>query len=241
MHRVLNVAEKNDAAKSLARLLSKNSASMREGFSRFNKIYEFNYQLFNQPVQMLFTSVSGHMMNYDFTAAHNSWSNSDPVVLFDAPIQKKITDRATDIEKTLKREVVKCQALIIWTDCDCEGENIGFEIINVCRSVKSNLKIYRARFSEITYDSAVRALSNLTQADERVSAAVDVRQEIDLHIGAAFTRFQTLRLQRLFRFDSKQVISYGSCQFPTLGFIVERYLQRENFIREPFWKIIVEH
>jgi hypothetical protein len=28
MHRVLNVAEKNDAAKSLARLLSKNSASM---------------------------------------------------------------------------------------------------------------------------------------------------------------------------------------------------------------------
>jgi len=28
MHRVLNVAEKNDAAKSLARLLSKSSASM---------------------------------------------------------------------------------------------------------------------------------------------------------------------------------------------------------------------
>lgn len=28
MNRVLNVAEKNDAAKSLARLLSKNSASM---------------------------------------------------------------------------------------------------------------------------------------------------------------------------------------------------------------------
>ncbi|CAF5154835.1 unnamed protein product, partial [Rotaria socialis] len=59
-----------------------------------------------------------------------------------------------------------------------------------------------------------------------VSAAVDVRQELDLRIGAAFTRFQTLRLQRLFGFDSKQVISYGSCQFPTLGFIVERYLQR---------------
>jgi hypothetical protein len=28
MHRVLNVAEKNDAAKSLARLLSKNAATM---------------------------------------------------------------------------------------------------------------------------------------------------------------------------------------------------------------------
>ncbi|CAF1087006.1 unnamed protein product [Rotaria sordida] len=253
MHRVLNVAEKNDAAKSLARLLSKNSASMREGFSRFNKIYEFNYQLFNQPAQMIFTSVSGHIMNSDFTAAHNSWyekkmfitnadkAQVDPVVLFDAPVQKKITDRAADIEKTIKREIIKCQTLIIWTDCDREGENIGYEIINLCRPLKTGLKIYRARFSEITYDSAVRALLNLIQPDERISAAVDVRQELDLRIGAAFTRFQTLRLQRLFGFDSKQIISYGSCQFPTLGFIVERYLQRENFIREPFWKIIVEH
>ncbi|CAM2722218.1 unnamed protein product [Rotaria socialis] len=241
MHRVLNVAEKNDAAKSLARLLSKNSASMREGFSRFNKIYEFNYQLFNQPVQMIFTSVSGHIMNCDFTAAHNSWAQTDPVILFDATIQKKVTDRALDIEKTIKREVVKCQTLIIWTDCDREGENIGFEVINLCRPLKANLKIYRARFSEITFNSATRALTNLIQPDERVSAAVDVRQELDLRIGAAFTRFQTLRLQRLFGFDSKQVISYGSCQFPTLGFIVERYLQRENFISEPFWKIAVEH
>ncbi|CAF3428453.1 unnamed protein product [Rotaria sp. Silwood2] len=113
--------------------------------------------------------------------------------------------------------------------------------MNVCRPSKNGLKIYRARFSEITYESAVRALSNLIQPDERISAAVDVRQELDLRIGAAFTRFQTLRLHRLFGFDSKQIISYGPCQFPTLGFIVERYLQRENFIREPFWKITVEH
>jgi hypothetical protein len=35
--------------------------------------------------------------------------------------------------------------------------------------------------------------------------------------GAAFTRFQTLRLQRAFPNLADKLISYGSCQFPTLG------------------------
>lgn len=39
----------------------------------------------------------------------------------------------------------------------------------------------------------------------------------------------------------KHIISYGSCQFPTLGFVVERWLARENFIPEPYWKLVVLH
>lgn len=35
------------------------------------------------------------------------------------------------------------------------------------------------------------------------------------------------------------MISYGSCQFPTLGFIVERYRAIQDFVREPFWKLKV--
>lgn len=56
--------------------------------------------------------------------------------------------------------------------------------------------------------------------------------------GAAFTRFQTLRLQKVFPDVLRdQLISYGSCQFPTLGFVVERYKQVQAFVPEPFWKI----
>lgn len=40
------------------------------------------------------------------------------------------------IQRTLEREVRQCQALVIWTDCDREGENIGFEIIDVCKAGK---------------------------------------------------------------------------------------------------------
>ena len=37
-------------------------------------------------------------------------------------------------QRTLEREIRGCQVLIIWTDCDREGENIGFEVIETCRS-----------------------------------------------------------------------------------------------------------
>ncbi|XP_026324696.1 DNA topoisomerase 3-alpha isoform X2 [Hyposmocoma kahamanoa] len=150
--------------------------------------------------------------------------------------------RGTSRRKTLEREVRSCQGLIIWTDCDREGENIGFEIIQVCTAVKSNLQVYRAKFSEITAVSVWRALANLEQPNKNISDAVDVRQELDLRIGAAFTRFQTLRLQKVFPSKlADSLVSYGSCQFPTLGFVVERYRAVENFVTEAFWKIKVNH
>lgn len=41
--------------------------------------------------------------------------------------------------------------------------------------------------------------------------------------------------------EQSKVISYGSCQFPTLGFVVDRYLRVRNFVPEPFWYIKVVH
>jgi DNA topoisomerase III len=65
--------------------------------------------------------------------------------------------------------------------------------------------------------------------------------EIDLRAGAAFTRWQTLRLQRKFAGMRDQLISYGPCQYPTLGFVVERFLEVEGFVPENFWKIVVRY
>lgn len=240
--KVLCVAEKNDAAKGIAEIMSNGRSRRREGCSVYNKIYEYEYNLFGQNVTVNMTSVSGHLLALEFKAPFQKWHSCSPVLLFDAEVEKYCPENFIPIKRTLEREVRQCQALIVWTDCDREGENIGFEIIDVCKAVKPNIQVFRARFSEITPNSIRRACETLTEPDINVSDAVDVRQELDLRIGASFTRFQTLRLQKIFPESlSDQLISYGSCQFPTLGFVVERFKAIQAFIPETFFKIKVVH
>jgi len=69
------------------------------------------------------------------------------------------------------------------------------QVLEVCRAANPRLVIKRARFSALVYNDLTRAVQNLVAPDRFASEAVDARQEIDLRIGASFTRFQTLLLQ----------------------------------------------
>ncbi len=69
------------------------------------------------------------------------------------------------------------------------------QVIEVCRRANPRLVVKRARFSALVRAQLERAVAQLVDPDEAASTAVDARQEIDLRIGASFTRFQTLLLQ----------------------------------------------
>ena len=67
--------------------------------------------------------------------------------------------------------------------------------MQVCQAINARLVVKRARFSALTPQQLHRAMANLCQPNQNDALAVDARQEIDLRIGASFTRFQSLLLQ----------------------------------------------
>ena len=194
------------------------------------------------------TSVAGHLLSHDFDGQYRSWRSCDPSALFDARIDTFVEESKQSISNNIEVRARYSQILYVWTDCDREGENIGTEIRDV--AVKSNPRLrdagktVRARFSNIERAHIINAAQHPVPLDEAQSNAVASRIELDLRIGASFTRNLTLSIQPMLQANGgqeRQVISYGSCQFPTLGFVVERYFRVRNFVPETFWSIRVMH
>jgi len=113
-------------------------------------------------------------------------------------------------------------------------------VIDVCKKVQKKLQVYRAHFSALTNEEIENAIQTITAPNKNLADAVYVRQEIDLRIGASLTRFQTINFRDVLNVHGQgSVLSYGPCQFPTLGFIVERFQQIRDFRPEKFWQILL--
>lgn len=89
----------------------------------------------------------------------------------------------------------KCGLLILWLDCDREGENIAYEIIQISQKANPNIIIKRAQFSVLENTEIKNAIENLQEPNQNLALAVDLRQELDLRIGSSLTVFQTNSLQ----------------------------------------------
>jgi Toprim domain len=79
-----------------------------------------------------------------------------------------------------------CEHIVLWLDCDREGENICFEVLECAlpamRPARPHSHVWRARFSAITAPEISSAMASLGEPNRDEALAVDARQELDLKV-----------------------------------------------------------
>jgi len=154
----LNVAEKPSVARAIATHLSgKKEPKTRAGLSRYNPLFDFTYKIQKKLLQMVVTSVRGHVLNLQFPRRYQSWKGIDPEELYEAPLDKKPIPDCEDVLQNLKSAASTAHVLILWLDCDREGEAIAFDIIDICKEVNPKIEVLRAHFSALTKSDIERA------------------------------------------------------------------------------------
>ena len=243
---VLMVAEKPSIAETIARVLGGGRSKKSRGLSPQSPVHTYEGLFMGHRARFKVTATTGHIFSLAFPKEYDDWQRHQPIDLFEAPTIHTY-DPQPNIPAHLKNEAQGCQALCLWLDCDREGENICFEVMNQTlphMDVKYELPgahgncVFRAKFSSLADQDLVRAMETLSVPDAKLSASVDARQEIDLRVGIAFSRFQTQFFRQNFGKQlGKATVTYGPCQTPTLWFCVHRHDEIQRFVSRPFWTL----
>lgn len=178
-------------------------------------------------------ALRGHFLELNFPKEYNHWRNVNPKVLFEAPVIWVVRDYK--VYSALERALRRINNIIIATDNDPEGELIGYEVLIVAKRIFGKFPMFkRMRFNAITPSILIEAWSKL-EPDLRwgwVWKAL-FRHKFDLITGAAYTRLLTLSK----RFGNGNLVSWGSCQSPTLWFVYQREMEIRNFKPKKYWLI----
>ncbi|CAD7960775.1 unnamed protein product [Amoebophrya sp. A25] len=259
MRQVLMVAEKPTIAEAIATALAANPKDIQKSkrISPVCPIFEFEgYAPFikkgREKVWMKVTSTVGHIYGLEFQKQYLDWKTVAPVDLFDAGTEQLEAKGSNKVPGHLRQEAKYCSHLVLWLDCDREGENICFEVMkSACCSEKEKEEgskliprknAFRALFSALDAKSLEKAFWELNYdgPNKNESDAVDARQEMDLKVGVAWTRYQTMFYQGRYRDLDAKLLSYGPCQTPTLWFCVQRHDQIKAFKPEKFWVMVLK-
>ena len=104
-------------------------------------------------------------MGLKFPDHCKNWQTTNMEGLYEIPLEKIPIENAEKVVQNIKTYSKDIDALQIWTDCDREGEAIGFDIIDVARKVKPNIEVYRAHFSALTKPEIEKAANELTNCN----------------------------------------------------------------------------
>jgi len=142
----------------------------------------------------------------------------DPPWGWTSGAQKKITDLVK------KAKSSKVDEVFIATDPDREGEFIAWRLSMIFAKFPSQKRV---TFNEITEKSVKHAIENARDIDTALVDSAKVRRFMDRLVGFECSRFSR----------SWKLASMGRVQTPTLGFIVEREMLREQHVPISYYSV----
>jgi DNA topoisomerase-1 len=179
-------------------------------------------------------ALRGHFLELDFPREYSKWRSVDPERLFSAPVTWVAMDRRAFSE--LAKAVKGAGEVVVATDNDPEGELIGYEVLLAARRVLGREPpLKRMRFNAATPAELRRAWASLEPGlNWRWVWKALFRHRFDLATGAAYTRLLTLSGKLN---GEGKLVSWGSCQAPTLWFVYKREMEIRSFKPEKYWVV----
>ncbi len=158
--------------------------------------------------------MAGHITEKDFGPAHRTWHSCDPGALFDAPIESKIPPDKSKIKDNLLSSHGAADLGYLDRPATGREKPSGPKLRIYVVVLNPNIVVRRAKFSAIIAQCVMsqepRPAYFVTGKYTTLLSILLIwiwhkRMQwkpglaLDLRIGAAFTRMQTLRLQQQFR------------------------------------------
>ncbi len=216
----LCLAEKPSVAKEIARVLGANSK--KDGYFEGN-----GYQV---------SWTFGHLCTLkapdDYTPEWKWWK-LQALPMIPQRFGIKLIDN-NGIEKqfnTIQSLCEKCNEVINCGDAGIEGELIQRWVL---LKAKNKAPLKRLWISSLTEEAIKEGFENLKQGNDydKLYAAGNARAIGDWLLGMNASRLYTLKYA-----NGKGVLSIGRVQTPTLALIVNRHLEINSFIPQPYWEL----
>ena len=133
----------------------------------------------------------------------------------------------------LKKEMKKCNELIIATDSDREGEAIGWHLTQILKT--DPLRTKRLVFTKITKTAIQNAIKKPTTIDINMFYAQQARRILDRIIGYLISPILWKQIQSSYK--EKNSLSAGRVQSVVVKLIKEREEDILKFETEPYYKV----
>ncbi|MFH0896762.1 MAG: DNA topoisomerase I [Candidatus Bathyarchaeota archaeon] len=230
MSYTLIISEKREAAERIARALDDNGSPSRleeQGIPYFEAYHNSKKLLIVPAIGHLYTIAPEGKSGFHYPVLNVKWTAA---FLFNKKLA--YTKRWINVFSKLSEEA---SSLISGTDCDIEGEVIGYTILKYACGGRED-KAKRMVFSTLTTDELRSSYRNASQGiNFKLAEAGETRHIVDFLWGINLSRALTLAVKNSGRGYTS--LSTGRVQAPTLKFLVEREKEIKSFEPVLYWKI----